>query len=321
MSMELDGTQSPADAIREEINKLRKEAGFPEETVEGTEEQSEETTEESSTFDFTDNTAEMEEPVITPKEQTVDYWKHRFDVIQGKYNAETGRMNEQLSFLRGQVEELKDRPASQTINESQSVTEILDELEDQYGSDFTGALDKRISKAVKQQVQEVVNGFQQDLTNVKQTQAVSEQTMFEDVVDKLSPSWRSLNVSPEFVSWVQNSTESFSGVSFQDILIDSYNRRDATKIAKIFNTYEQIKNKNGTRPTGTKADASQLVSPPKRGSSTNATIENNSGQVFTQAQVTDFYTNLSQGAYKGKDTWIQSMKAEIHKANAEGRIV
>lgn len=318
MSLELDGTQSPADAIREEINKLRKEAGFQE--ADTNEDSDVETNEDSSTEDILIPTANLDEPVITPKEQTVDYWKHRFDVIQGKYNAETARMNEQIGFLRGQIEELKSKP-QQDFSDDQNVTEILDDLEDQYGSEFTDAIDKRISRAVKQQVQEIVSGFQQDLSSVKQTQAASEQSMFEEVIDKLSPNWRALNVNPDFVNWVQNSTESFSGVSFQDILIDSYNRRDASKIAKIFNTYEQLKTKTSTRQTGTKAEASQLVAPPKRGSASHATIENNSGQVFTQTQVQDFYSKLAQGAYKGKEAWVRSMKEEILKANSEGRIV
>lgn len=320
MSLELDGTQSPADAIREEINKLRKEAGFTEEDGAVDENVSDETVLEPSDDPFLENTADIEEPVITPKEQTVDYWKHRFDVIQGKYNAETARMNEQINYLRQQIEDINQRP-TQDFSESQSVSEILDDLEDQYGSEFTTAIDKRISRVVKQQVQEVVNGFQQDLSTVKQNQAVSEQVMFEDVIDKLTPNWRALNVNPEFVSWVQNSVESFSGVTFQDILIDAYNRRDASKIAKIFNTYEQLKQKNTTRQTGIKAEASQLVSPPKRGSASNATIENNSGKVFTQAQIQDFYQKLSQGVFKGKDAWVKSMKEEILKANSEGRIV
>lgn len=326
MSLELDGTQSPADAIREEINKMRKEAGFVDEGSEETVdtetdviEPSDETEDDpfiKDTFEEVDN-----EPVITPREETAEYWKHRFDVVQGKYNAETARMGEQLSFLKGQIEELKSKPFEFTDQSNQSVSEILDDLEEEYGPEFTNAIDKRISRVVKEQVQEVVNGFQKDLTNVKQTTAATEQQMFEDVIDKLTPNWRSLNVNPEFVGWVQSNVETFSGVSFQDILVDAYNRRDAAKIAKIFNTYEQLKQKQSTKQTGTKAEANQLVSPNKRGSNSNATIENNSGKVFTQAQVQDFYQNLAQGAYAGKEAWVKSMKEEILKANAEGRIV
>lgn len=324
MSMELDGTQSPQDAIREEINKLRKEAGFTDDTSDDT---TDVTTEpdhldlsdddtQFTTFDTTDD----DDTVITPKEQTVDYWKHRFDVIQGKYNAETARMGEQINFLRGQMEELKSRPFESQQQSNQSVSEILDDLESEYGPEFTSAIDKRISRIVKEQVENAVGHLQQDLSSVKQSQAVSEQSMFEDVIDKLAPNWRSLNINPNFVSWVQANTETLSGLLFQDILIDAYNRRDAGKVAKIFNKYEEIKNKTA-RQTGVKAETSQLISPPKRGSSSHATIENNSGKVITQAQVQDFYQNLAQGVYAGKEAWVKSMKEEIMKANAEGRIV
>lgn len=322
MSMKLDGTQSPAEAIREEINKLKKEAGI-EEVVEETDETVEESddNDDPSLDAFDDNTAIIDEPEPTPKEQTVDYWKHRFEVMQGKYNKEVPLLNDRVNYLAEQVENLKNKPTTPDFSDGASVGEILDDLEDQYGSEFTTAIDKRISRIVKEQVRDIVSNFENDLTSVKKTQAVSEQAMFEEVVDKLSPNWKSLNVNPEFVSWVQNSVESFSGVTFQEILIDAYQRRDATKIAKIFNTYEQLKTKTPTRQQGTKQEASSLITPPKRGSTANTVIDNNSGKVFTQAQVSEFYNNLAQGVYKGKDVWVRSMKEEILKANAEGRIV
>ena len=250
-----------------------------------------------------------------PREQTVDYWKHRFDVIQGKYHAETADLRSQLSSLKESIEDLSSKQSSQY----QSIENTLDNLEEEYGEEFSNALNSRIQNLVNAELQRVTSKVDQEISSVRQVQAKNEEQLFQDSIAKFVPNWVSINTDPNFITWLDNSVESFSGFNFMAILRNAYEGRDLDKVTKIFQTYIDATRRQ-KQPQVSQEQAS-MITPPKRGSVANNTLENNSGKVFTQSEIQEFYRKLNAGDFKGKDEYVRQTKLAILQANAEGRII
>lgn len=320
--MKLNGTEHPADAVRKEIDKLRSSiTDSQESTNDSTQDfssDSGDSSEQDPLFekDLQDPFEETTEVVQeTPREQTVDYWKHRFDVIQGKYHAETADLRSQLSSLKESIEDLSSKQSSQY----QSIENTLDNLEEEYGEEFSNALNSRIQNLVNAELQRVTSKVDQEISSVRQVQAKNEEQLFQDSIAKFVPNWVSINTDPNFITWLDNSVESFSGFNFMAILRNAYEGRDLDKVTKIFQTYIDA-TRQQKQPQVSQEQAS-MITPPKRGSVANNTLENNSGKVFTQSEIQEFYRKLSAGDFKGKDEYIRQTKLAILQANAEGRII
>lgn len=312
--MKMDGSQSPVDFLKAELEEMKKqrdeEFGEPD---------NHEETDSNENSPNEENQDEQSNQVS--REETVEYWKHRFDVVQGQQRADSQRSKEMISNLQEQIEELRQSTQTQQTTYT-SVEDAIDELQEQYGEEFTKSLDARIERMAKRLIKEETASVNQELITVRNSQKVSEQQMFEENLTKQAPNWQVTNVDPEFVTWLNASTEQLSGLSFYSILMNAYNNRELNKVAQIFNIFTNLKNKTNTNQSSqTSTEQQSLIAPPKRGSQTSATLDNNQGKVFTRSEVDTFYTNLQNGKYKGKEELAKQIKAEIHKANLEGRIV
>ena len=326
--MKLNGTEHPADAVRKEIDKIRASITTQDESTDiGTQEVEPSDTaniEEQVVSDFTedDQNTVSEQPsnVEVPREQTVDYWKHRFDVIQGKYHAETGELRNQLGTLKEIIDELSTQSQQQQLlSQDGSLQNKLDNLEEEYGEEFSRALDSRIQQYVGAEMQRMSSKVDREISSVRQVQAKNEEQLFQDSIAKFVPNWVAINTDSNFLSWLENNVEPFSGFNFMSILRNAYNNRDLDKVTKIFTTFIDVSQK-AKQPQVSQEQAS-MITPPKRGSVANNTLENNSGKVFSQSEIQEFYRKLNAGDFKGKDEYVRQTKLAILQANAEGRII
>lgn len=324
--MKLSGTEHPADAVRKEIDKMRSALSTSEESIiEDTPPTVDDTadTQELAQLEVPTIESTFSEPITqeeVPREQTVEYWKHRFDVIQGKYHAETAELRNQVSSLKDTLDDVLTKPQ---ISQPQTLANTLDNLEEEYGEEFSNALNSRIQSLVNAELSRVNTKVEQEINSVRQVQAQNEEQLFQDSIAKFVPNWVSINTDPVFIDWLDNNVEPFSGFNFMSILRNAYSNRDLDKVTKIFQTFidatRRVKQQN-QQPQISQEQAS-MITPPKRGSVANNTLENNSGKVFTQSEIQEFYRKLSAGDFKGKDEYVRQTKLAILQANAEGRII
>lgn len=328
--MKMDGSQHPADAVRKEIEKMRSSMTTQEESTETStpteiESSQEDNVEQSDSFqdtivDSSFGESEQGQSVDnTPREQTVDYWKHRFDVIQGKYHAETTELRNQVTSLKNSIDDLVSRQETNISFAGSSVEKALDNLEEEYGEDFSKALNQRIQSLVDSRLQYVTNKVDQEISTVRQVQAQNEEQLFQDSIAKFIPNWVNINTDPAFIGWLENNVETFSGYNFMHILRSAYTNRDLDKVTKIFSTYIEAVNKHKQRQPSTEQNS--MISPPRRGSVANNVIDNATDKVYTQAEIQEFYSKLNNGAFKGKDDYVRQTKLAILQANADGRII
>lgn len=319
----MDGTQHPADAVRKEIDKMRSSLNQQAESIETDTLQENVDTEDQTELGMLEvpsieETISESKPTEVSREDTVDYWKHRFDVIQGKYHAETADLRGQVSSLRDTLEAFVAEPPKQPQS---TFDNVLDNLEEEYGEEFSNALNTRIQTLVNAELSKVSSKVDQEISSVKQVQAQNEEQLFQDSIAKFVPNWTSINTDPMFIDWLDNNVESFSGFNFMSILRSAYSNRDLDKVTKIFSTYiDAVKRTKQQQPSVSQEQVS-MISPPRRGSVTSNTLDNNSGKVFTQAEIQEFYQKLNAGDFKGKDDYVRQTKLAILQANADGRII
>jgi hypothetical protein len=104
------------------------------------------------------------------------------------------------------------------------------------------------------------------------------------------------------------------------LLLNAYERQDLGRVAKVFKDYSKLTKSEDTSSQRISTPDPD-VAPSRRGSASHTTIEANQGKVYTVSQIEQFYTDLRQGKFRGKEAWAEKMRAEIAKAGTEGRIV
>jgi hypothetical protein len=260
------------------------------------------------------------------EEKDADYWRQRFEVMQGKYNAEVPRLTGQVSDLTERVNalstDLQSAQAGAADLAGKTVDEALDDLEDEYGDKFVAAIDRRIDARLDQRLDARLNPVEQRVQKVEQASSESAINAALDQMHAMGQlaDWRTLNEDPDFITWLQNPAPFSGGKTFLQILRTAYASGHAVDTAEIFNTYEHL-NKKPDPPAAKPDKAEPPVSPPRRGGGPQAQIDNANGDVLRMSDFQQLHRDYQDGKYRGREAEYQKKKAAFHKAAQEGRLI
>lgn len=265
--------------------------------------------------------AVMNPPADPPKSEDAEYWRQRFEVMQGKYNAEVPRlieqvnaMNAQMQALQAQLENGGNGNSEPTAQKPGTVEEALAQLQNEYGSELTDALDRLIQARLR--------SVEEKVSNVETVTAKTAYEKFLDAMDTKVPTWRTVNTDPGFLAFIET-PEPFGGVPYKALLAHAAQSCDSERVARIFNLYIN-QNPAATTPKSQRElppNPEQLVAPSRRGTGEPPTTQDQSKKIWTLAEVNAFYKALELGRYRGKEQEAERIEAEILRANKEGRIV
>ncbi len=193
------------------------------------------------------NVVELPKPQAAPeptpqpaREETVDYWKSRFDTLRGKFDAEVPTLHQQLKEQAAQLNQLK-----AALDEKQSQPEPKDKpkahekfVED-YGGDMVEMVTTISTSVVRDAVaQEIASlrkefGAMQDQVGFVSEQVVmSESDKFWTGVMALVPEWKQIDNDPSWVEWL-NSTPEFGEDTYREMAGKAIQKRNAQKIAAL----------------------------------------------------------------------------------------
>lgn len=258
-------------------------------------------------------------PAESPKSEDAEYWKSRFEVMQGKYNAEVPRLIEQVNVMNAQMQALQAQlenngNAEPTAQKPGTVEEALAQLQNEYGSELTDALDRLIQARLR--------SVEEKVSNVETVTAKTAYEKFLDAMDAKVPTWRTVNTDPGFLAFIET-PEPFSGVPYKALLAQAAQSCDSERVARIFNLYINQNPAAATPPSQRELppNPEQLVAPSRRGTGEPPTAQDQSKKIWTLAEVNAFYKALELGRFRGKEQEAERIEAEILKANKEGRIV
>lgn len=183
---------------------------------------------------------------LTNPTQPKEDWEHKYKVLQGKYDSEVPVLNQQIKLLMNQVEiltkKLEEMSASteskdeaKNSNNTAIDTFNLQEFIEQYPEIYSA-----IEKVVETKYNEKVSKLEEKLNETTKVTSSIAQSKFYDDLTRLVPDWKDINVSSDFMEWV-NEVEPFSGLRKYDLLMNKYNKGDAEGVAYFFNRYKSEK--------------------------------------------------------------------------------
>jgi hypothetical protein len=255
--------------------------------------------------------AEDPKPVLTADEsRDAAYWRHRFDVLQGKYNAEVPALRKEVSTLQEQIKTAA-APTGDSLSRAQhAVSDLTPEEVEEYGPDLINLI-KRVAGQSAQpsdDMTEIKDRFKKmDEERLQDAEARFWSTLETDVSD-----FRQINSDPAFHRWLSE-IDTLTGSPRQTLLETAQQALDPSRAVAIFRQFK-----------GAPSDAKKKQSipedqiQPKQSRSNGADVSQSAGKMWTRSEIAGFYRDKAAGRVSPDEA--NSIEQDIFAAQQEGRI-
>jgi hypothetical protein len=284
-------------------------------------------------------------------------WEHKYNVLQGKYNAEVPRLTRQVQEQDGQLSDIRQQLTNtQTIlaslNQRTADPEgevgapatppqrlVQDDEITAFGADLHDFIKRTAVEAVAPKLQDGISSLDQRLSraeSVAQT-AQAQATRVEEigVFDLLAtdiPDWEVQNKDPLFLSWLEE-VDPYTGAQRGQLLTQAFERHDGPRVVALF---QGFKNENAAvtpqptipapvevTPLPEPQSLEGLVAPgtPKSGIDGGAPNDAEK-RVWTQPMISQLYAQINEYTKKGKSApdELKSLEADLIRGQSEGRV-
>ena len=254
-------------------------------------------------------------------------WKQRYDILQGKYNAEVPRLHDQLKTqtntlqsMQHEIEDLKTKPIEPQIARASLVTK---DDEETFGADLVD-MNRRVSRdeispvalkvaALEKELSKLMQ-LQQKVNTVEKQQVETAQERFWVALKDTVPDWETINGDQRWLDWLAE-YDAVAGKTRQESLDEAGSHLDARRISAMFTTWKSLYPPSEDRKAQTRQELSRQVAPTKQSSSS---AQPASEKIWTLAEYERAFDPRLRQAMS--DTEIDALQADADRALAEGRI-
>ena len=251
------------------------------------------------------------------RDQDAAYWKHRHDVIQGKYNREVPELHQKVRALEKQLSD-KDTELATAKQAGPEPTDgngnlDLNRMRETYGDEMVDdlvALIQSQAGSATAKTPEELEQLNQRLSSIEEDRQVDAQARFWVDLKRLVPDFKQVNQDPGFLNFLAG-FDPQTGEQYQQSLSSAQQSNDAYGVAEVFKLYKERSGKPKQReiPDDEVTPHSTRTSDAPQGS----------GQKqWTRAEIRQFYRDKTSGRVKGKKA--EELEADIFAAQAEGRV-
>jgi hypothetical protein len=275
-----------------------------------------------------EDTPPVDDPEDTPPEPTepkpeppVDDFKHKYEVLQGKYNTEVARMGMELSevlereaALQGELDKYKkttkpDEPLTRddTFDGDEDVQLVKEDYPSLYSA-FT--------KIAKKTAADVVGEVVKKVDTVETHVVAMNRNDYWQALDTAMADWREINHNPEFSLWLKEK-EKYTGVPKEVLLGNAFNTFDVAKTLEFFKDFKATKGP-APAPAASEEEEEEDIAPPtsKGGVPPPASRQTN---LIKRSEIAEFYKKRQRGAFSDEDA--AKIEAKFIRAIQEGRVV
>ncbi len=266
--------------------------------------------------------------------------------LSERFSAMQNQLSATQALLAGmgqqpQAPHLAQRPAQASLVTPKEVTEFGADLYDfvkraaqEVVAPQVHSLEERF-RPTAQAVQQMAPMVQQTAENQQRTTADVAHERMCDGLDYACEGWETVNKSPEFQAWLDE-VDPYAGAKRGAMLAQAYGSGDVTRVAAFFTGFTkehaavapgQQQNApagQGTPPAPTpNVTLASLAAPGTGiGGPQAAGTPNESGQqrVYTQAEISAFYTDVRKGAYRNRVADKDAIERDIFLAQKQGRV-
>lgn len=257
-------------------------------------------------------------------------WEHKYRVLQGKYNADTKKLNEQLQEAqkrsqdpslqhRIQALESENSQLKQQLEQQQQASQSSGELKlnqklvDEYGEDFAQAVAEQSSAGTS----ELINRLTQQINTLQSKLERTEQTTSETAgnmrmrelnaeLSKHNIDFEQVNTDPLFHDWL-SAIDDASGEQRNTLMNNAFQRGDINRTAYFFKAFKAQEGSNfNNNPLSSHVDVTS------RAPSDAAGDDN----VWTKAQMDKLYADRRAG--KLTDAEFQKWEQQLFSAMQQG---
>ena len=280
-------------------------------------------------------------PQSKPDEQGKDShgdetWQHKYQTLQGMYNAEVPRFHAQLQDLQQRNQQMEQlistmqaAPTPTPIDTPVPASLLTEDEIDEYGEsidimrkvsqEISGRYEQQIVN-LQQQVQQLTGSVIPRVEQLASQQAQSSEQSFWASLQTEVPNWREINDNPQFQNWLLE-IDPLSGLSRQTYLDDAQRNQDHRRVASFFQSWNSANGTSVAQPnrSNSNSELERQVSPGK--SHSGGTTHTQEARTYTPQDITKFFTDVRMGKFKGKEEERDKLERDIFAAQAEGRIV
>lgn len=210
---------------------------------------------------------------------------------------------------------------------------VTPEEEADYGTDLLAVMGKRARDEVAGEINELKSEIQNLKGQVGQvgTRVAARDT--EDVFSELHrevPGWVDQNSDENFIQWLQQ-PEPFSGIKRHDLLTRAFDSHDAGRVIRFFRGFRAEAAATGQHPGQPSPPPPHVgangkvplenYAAPGRAAPGQATAPQGERNLYTRAQIAQFYTDKAAGKWRGRETEAANLESDIFRAGPEGRVV
>lgn len=270
-------------------------------------------------------------------------------MLQGKYNAEVPRLNQQLQDMQRQLTAMQGllasfrQPAAEPAAPAAPAAPLVTEEEiKEFGPDLhdfvrrvaraeQAALLPEIDRRVAPVVQKVDAVAASAQNASRQAAAVQRRAMF-DLLSQQVPNWEELDQDPGFLAWLDQ-RDPYTGEIRGELLRKAEAANDGPRVVAFFVGYQK---ENATVAPAAPASAAAPAAPAAASQPTLETLvapgapragaarapDGSGKRVFTRAEIGKFYADAAAGRYKSTEGQkrFKEIEAEIFLAQREGRV-
>lgn len=267
-------------------------------------------------------------PVV--EEDPVKALEHKYNVLAGKYNAETARLMASAESVRLENQQLlakiqqQQTPAAPRAEERFDLSMVTTKEREEFGEELVQMM-ARIAKANSgAEVERLSRELAGMKAAVQQTSQIGAETRMEKVwtqLDAKIPTWRVINNSQQFVDWLQN-IDIMSGRPRQEGLTQAFEVGDGPRVVGIFARF--VQEDSSSRPTSPETPApaavnrETLVAPSAGRGGSQEAPNGSSGKIWSEHEINEFYSRVQRGRISPEEK--KATEAEIMAAVTTGRV-
>lgn len=273
-------------------------------------------------------------PVVAPPaEDPVLVERHKYNVLAGKYNAETGRLMGAAQALKDENERLLARlaahaapapaPAALKPEQTFAAAGVTAKEREEYGPELVDMMARIAASNSSAEVASLKAELAKMRGTVQQTVQISQENRNEKIwaqLDAAIHNWRVINESPEFVDWL-GQVDILSGQSRKTGLTQAFDSGDGHRVVGIFKRFveEDSASRSTPPPPVALVDKGTLIAPGSpRGSAGEA--PNGSGKrMISEQEIDDFYSRVQRKRIGDEEKKV--LEAEYQEAVRDGRVI
>lgn len=264
----------------------------------------------------------QEAPQELPREETADYWRHKFKSLDGilrRKDTELDQMRDMLAAMQQSVQNIEQ---SQNARQPEPETPLVTKDDEQtFGSDLVDMVRRAAQdtvRSLKGELMETLSneyrGLKDQVHEVSNSVQLTAKERFEQKLDDHDPSWRKLDSDPQFIEWLQASpTRAREWASAVKAL-------DHEAVAEKFDTYKLLTQQKRDREEAPKNDKrrqlEKQVAPGKSRSVPSEQPDPDDRKTWTSSDIARAFSERKK--YSPQE-WAK-MEREIFAAQQEGRV-